>query len=81
MIQDQDNNYYYAEFRYRLENIERHFKEREEELRRHIDYLKSRIDYQETIIENPEELLRRISIDDIEKYLRKIKLQNLKQDE
>ena len=84
MIQDQDrfnNNMFYDEFQYRFERMEKHFKEREEELLRHINYLKSRLDYQESIIENPEELLRRISIADIEKFLRKIKLQNLKENE
>lgn len=85
MIQDQDRfdyNYMHrAEFEHRFEDMKRYFREREDELLSHIKNLQSHIDYHESILNNPEELLRKIPIADLEKYLRKIKLQNLKQNE
>lgn len=74
------NNNYYPDSDYlrnRIWEVEDYFKRREQDMLDHIRRLESRIDYQESILHNPEELLSKISIADIEKFLRKVKLQNI----
>lgn len=73
-------NDYYSDSEYlrnRIWEVEDYFKRREQDMLDHIRRLESRIDYQESILHNTEELLSKISIADIEKFLRKVKLQNI----
>lgn len=77
-------NDYYSDSEYlrnRIWEVEDYFKRREQDMLDHIHRLETRIDYQESILNNPEELLSKISIADIEKFLRKVKLQNIPKNE
>lgn len=67
--------------RNRIWEVEDYFKRRERDMLEHIRRLENRIDYQESILHNPQELLIKISIADIEKFLRKVKLQNIQNNE
>lgn len=61
----------------RLNEMERYFYKKEEEILEHIHNLERRVDYYEDLFNDPEALLSKINIVDIEKFLRKAKLQNI----
>lgn len=61
----------------RLNEMERYFYKKEEEMFEHIRNLERRVDYYENLFNDPEAFLSKINIVDIEKFLRKAKLQNI----
>lgn len=61
----------------RLNEMERYFYKKEEDMLEHIRHLERRVDYHESLFNDPETLLSNINIVDIEKFLRKAKLQNI----
>jgi Uri superfamily endonuclease len=64
---------YQNEYQHRLEEMERYFREKISEMEHHIDYLQQQIHYERA----PEETLERMDIKDVEKFLRKKKLEKI----
>ena len=77
MSPDMYNGYdrYQDEYHHRLEDMEHFFKEKIREMELHIDYLQSKVPYVEE--RTTEETLERMNIKDVEKFLRKKKLEKI----
>jgi NurA-like 5'-3' nuclease len=77
MNPDMYNGYdrYQNEYHHRLEDMQRYFEERIRKMEDHINYLQSKIPYVEKL--TTEETLEIMDIKDVEKFLRKKKLEQL----